>query len=181
MDIPELGRMDIPELLVIHAAPHPDDRVRRVGFTLDQPYLEHCWTPVLGPTSVLLLRRATWLWRSGTSTAIRSEDLAVGLGLGRGTGRNSALNRTVQRLVTAGFAAHPATGELEVYTEVPLLGRRQLERVPGWTRSVHEQLVARRVRELDAARQSTASAAPSPLSRPLPRPRTTERSGLGLA
>ena len=35
--------MDIPNLLVLHASPHPGARVRQIGFALDGPYLEHCW------------------------------------------------------------------------------------------------------------------------------------------
>lgn len=174
------GRMDIPNHLVLHAVPHPDDAVRRVGFTLDHPYLEHCWAPVLGPTSVLLLRRATWLWRTTTSVTIGSEELARGLGLGKGTGRQSPLTRTLDRLAGFGFVVPSRPGEFDVHTEVALLRPRQLEKVPAWTRSVHEHLVTRRLEELRHTDQP-AGPTPNPLGRPLHPPRPTRSTGLGLA
>ncbi len=171
--------MDIPNSLVLHAAPHPDVRVRQVGFTLDGPYLEHCWAPVLGPTSVLLLRRAAWMWRSGPTEAIPSEDLARGIGLGAGTGRSSALGRTVERLTHFGFLRRPEPGELEVFTEVPLLSARQLSTMPGWTRATHTHLVEQRRNQLERPQESTAPPPPH-LERPLSRTRTGSTTGLGL-
>lgn len=49
--------MDTTRVIRFHGVPHPEPRIRQVGFSLDHPYVEQCWTPVLGPTSVLLLRR----------------------------------------------------------------------------------------------------------------------------
>lgn len=151
--------MDVRDPLVLHATPHPDPTVRRAGFGLNHPYLEHCWSPLLGPTSVLLLRRATWLWRSGTSVAVRPADLAQGLGLGRGTGRASPFARTLERLVSYRFAAPSGPGGLDVYTEVPPLGPRQLERVPAWTQEVHENLLTRHLEALARRSQEPRSSA----------------------
>ena len=40
--------MEPPEVLALHAVPHPNPKVRRVGFTLDDPYVEQVWAGVIG-------------------------------------------------------------------------------------------------------------------------------------
>ncbi len=145
------------EVLDLHAIPHPSAPVRQAGFPLDHPYLEHCWTPVVGPSSVLLLRRCTWLWREATPAQIAVEDLAGQLGLGRGSGRNSPIRHTLERVVRFRFAAMAAPGELEVYTEVPPLPERQLERLPSWCRREHERLLGQ---HLDGLAQLSKPAIP---------------------
>jgi hypothetical protein len=46
--------------LAIHAVPHR--KVRRVGFPLDDPYVEQVWAAVIGPSALLVLRRLPVLW-----------------------------------------------------------------------------------------------------------------------
>ncbi len=130
-----------PEVVDLHAVPHPSAQVRQAGFALDHPYLEHCWTPLIGPSSVLLLRRCPWLWREATPARIPAEDLARQLGLGSGTARNSPVWHTIERVVRFRFAAMAAPGELQVYTEVPPVAARQLDRLPSWCRREHERLL----------------------------------------
>ncbi len=84
--------METNQLVRLHAVPHPSAPVRRAGFPLDHPYLEQCWAPVIGPTSVLLLRRLPVLWRENVSIELELEELAGSLGLGHSTGRNAACN-----------------------------------------------------------------------------------------
>jgi hypothetical protein len=55
--------MEPPEVLAIHAVPHPNRKVRRVGFTLDDSYVEQVWAGVIGPSALLVLRRLPVLWR----------------------------------------------------------------------------------------------------------------------
>jgi hypothetical protein len=45
--------MEPPEVLAIHAVPHPNRRVQRVGFALDDRYLEQVWAGVIGPSALL--------------------------------------------------------------------------------------------------------------------------------
>jgi len=42
---------------------HPNRQVRRVGFDLSDTYVEQCWSAVIGPSAVVLLRRMPELWR----------------------------------------------------------------------------------------------------------------------
>lgn len=148
--------MNEPNLLIVHAAGHPVPAVHRAGFPLDHPYLERCWAPILGPSSILLLRRMPDLWKQSYPTiGVPLDELGRSLGLG-GTGRNSPLWRTLERLVTFRFAAWSGDRELDVYTEAPPLSARHLERVPESTRTLHEQLLGAHLDGLAAA-TSTAS------------------------
>src|SRR4051812_7715010 len=161
-----------PDVLDVHAVPHPATPVRQAGFPLDHPYLEHCWTPVIGPSSTLLLRRCSWLWREAAPAHVSLEELAGQLGLGKGTGRSSPIWHTVERVVRFRFAAMPAPGELHVYTEVPPVPSRRLDRLPGWCRAEHERLLGQ---HLDGLARSAGQAPASPDAVPPSHVRMAER------
>ena len=55
--------MELPETLTIHAVPHANPKVWRVGFALDDPDVEQVWAGVIGPSALLALRRLPFLWR----------------------------------------------------------------------------------------------------------------------
>jgi hypothetical protein len=141
--------MDNPSSLEAHLAPHPKLEVHRGRFPLDHPYLEQCWTPVLGP-SKLLLRRVPWLWSEATPAEI---DIgALGAQLGRGDGCHSPMGRTVERiarLLSASSSArdtrdltlrvrdgirgtHPSSGH--TLAGFPPGNLRATRRAPGWSR-----------------------------------------------
>lgn len=126
--------------LVFTPVNHPDPRVRQVGFDLTDTYVEQCWSAVVGPSATLLLRRLPELWRHQAPAEIPAGELSQSLGLGAGTGPNSRLASTMDRLVRFGLARPDRAGGLDVFLEVAPLQPRQLERVPGWTRSAHERL-----------------------------------------
>lgn len=144
-----MGMEPLPSLR-LHAVPHPSAPVRRAGFALDHPYLEQCWAPIVGPTSVLLLRRMPMLWREGLSVEVDPAELAASLGLGTGTGRNSPLVRTLDRLERFGFAQQRILGDLEVFTEVAPVADRQLDRLPAWSRQRHQVLLGAHLDRLAA-------------------------------
>ena len=54
--------MENHSVLTFTPVEHPDARVQRLGFDLSDPYVEHCWGPVIGPSATLLLRRIPTLW-----------------------------------------------------------------------------------------------------------------------
>jgi hypothetical protein len=140
--------MQSPSTLILSPVAHPDPRVHRAGFGLDHPYLERCWLPVLGPTSVLLLRRMPTLWQRDPAIGVPVDELASVLGLGRGTGRHSPVWRTVDRLARFGFANRLAENELEVYTEAPPLSVRHLAALPPSVRESHDRLLTAHLTEL---------------------------------
>lgn len=136
------------EVVAIHATLHPEAVLRRVGFALDHPYVEHCWSAVVGPTSTLLLRRLPLLWREQEPAVVQVRDLARSLGLGGETGK---LRRVLGRLVDFGFANRPGEGVLEVYTAVRPLTPRQVERLPEWSQQTHSRLLGAHLDELAAS------------------------------
>lgn len=140
--------METSAELEIHPAPHPSLEVHRAGFALDHPYLEQCWSPILGPSSVLLLRRTAELWRDAIPATVRTSDLAAQLGLGKGRGRHSPITKTLERVVRFRFAEWAAPGVLDVYSEVRPLRSRDLDRVPDWTAARHDELLTSHLDEL---------------------------------
>lgn len=140
--------MEPHDVLHLEAAPHPLPAVRQAGFPLDHPYVEQCWAPVVGPTSVLLLRRLPLLWRQSLTADVDPAELAASLGLGHSTGRNGPLHRTLDRLVRFRFASEVGPSTFEVFTEAPPLAARQLDRLPAWTRTRHESLLSTHLERL---------------------------------
>lgn len=136
--------------------------VRQAGFPLDHAYLEQCWTPVIGPSSVLFLRHCVTAWRQQIPAEVRTEDLSRQLGLGRGTSPSSPICHTIGRIVQFRFAAMPDAREIDVYTEVPPVPSRQLERLPTWARRQHDDLLGQHLDGL--ARR--AGQAPRPIEAP---------------
>lgn len=143
--------MQTPTTMILEPVAHPDPRVHRAGFALDDPYLERCWLPVLGPTSVLMLRRMPILWQRDPAVGVPVEEFATVLGLG-GTGRHSPVWRTIDRLARFNFANRVAENHVEVYTEVPPLGQRHLASLPASIRDAHDQLLAAHIERLAAAK-----------------------------
>ena len=129
---------------------HPDARVRRIGFDLTDPYVEQCWSAVIGPSSTLLLRRLPTLWVNQVPAEIDAAELSRSLGLGAGVGVRSRLASTLDRLVNFGLARPaPDSAGLEVYRQVPPLTQRQLVRLPEWTRGAEERLLGAHLTQVD--------------------------------
>lgn len=124
--------------LVIAAVPHPSPQVRSAGFDLRSAYVERCWLPIIGPSSVALLRFLPDLWRDqGDVATVDMPALGARLGLSTATGRNAPLPRTLDRLTRFRFARWD-DGELHVYVTCPPVTARQLHRLPGAVREEHE-------------------------------------------
>ena len=144
------GGMERDPVLVFNPVNHPDRKVRQVGFELSDPYVEQCWSAVVGPSSTLLLRRLPELWRQEVPAEIPASDLSRSLGLGAGTGPNSRLGATMDRLVRFGLMRESAEpGGVDVFLEVAPLRPRQLDRVPEWTRATHERLLSAHLERFD--------------------------------
>src|SRR5512132_2019763 len=115
--------MEPPEVLAIHAVPHPNPKVRRVGFTLDDSCVEQVWAGVIGPS-------ANRPWLTCASLASRSAWARRPHGAGA-RGRPS----------NASSASGWPTGCRATSSACAPKWRRLLARVPGWTRQVHERLL----------------------------------------
>jgi hypothetical protein len=143
--------MEPPEVLAIHAVPHPNPKVRRVGFALDDTYVEQVWAGVIGPSALLALRRLPVLWREREPALFDLRELGQSLGLGPSLARSGRTWRTIERLVGFGMAYWLPGRELGVRTEVAPLSGRQLARLPEWTRQVHDRLLGTHLDRLTLA------------------------------
>jgi hypothetical protein len=129
---------------------HPDARIQRVGFDLTDPYVEQCWSAVVGPSSTLLMRRLPALWVDRVPAELEASELSRSLGLGVGAGDRSRLMSTLQRVVQFGLARPSTDGAgFDVYHQVAPLTPRQLERVPAWTRDAHDRLFGAHLERFD--------------------------------
>ncbi|MCB1257888.1 MAG: hypothetical protein KDB26_12325 [Microthrixaceae bacterium] len=152
--------MDPDQTLAFTPIDHPDPRVHRIGFDLTHPYVEQCWSAVVGPSSTLLLRRISTLWMESVPARIEAAELSRSLGLGAGVGERSRLANTLSRLTQFGLAKTSTYGEgLDVYRQIAPLGSRQLARVPEWTRTTHEQLFGHHLEQVENLDQHRSSAA----------------------
>ncbi len=151
------------EFIDLYPTAHPVPTVERVGFPLDHAYVEQCWGPIVGPSSVALLRHCVWLWQDAVPARVQAGDLAAEIGLGRGTTANGPLWHTMTRLERFRLASLAETGsELRVYTQVPPLGPRKLDRLPRWSRARHERLLGQ---HLDALATAGKQVEPPPHAR----------------
>ena len=164
--------MENRTVLTFNLVEHPDARVQRVGFDLTDPYVEHCWGPVLGPTSTLLLRRMPLLWAGREPATITHNELSKTFGLGCSGGENSKLMRSIGRLVQFRLATWAVPGRsLDVRRQAPGLSPGQVERLPEWSKRLHKRLLDERVnglieRDENAAKVATITARLDRLQRP---------------
>ena len=119
------------------------------AFPIDHPYIVDFYTPVLGPTSVALLRWAGRHLTAGATLEIDLSELAVRLGLAPNLSRNAPLMRTLSRLCLYNAAAwNPepdpdTTGHLLIVDHLPPVTTRQTARWPPALAAEHKQALAR--------------------------------------
>ena len=152
--------MEPDQILRFTPADHPDTRVQRVGFDLSDPYVEQCWSAVVGPSSTLLLRRIPTLWLTQVPAEIGASELSQSLGLGIGVGERSRLANTLNRLVQFGLAKPAPDGAgLDLYRQVAPLSTRMLARMPEWTLDTHVRLLDTHLAQFDDRAQHQANVA----------------------
>jgi hypothetical protein len=118
-----------------------DPIVEACGFPVNSIYTETVLLPILGPSSVLCLRRlGAWATVNPDGTLVDTRQLAGDLGLGDGMARNSPIARTLNRLCQFGMA-YWHEEELSVRTAVAPLPERQLHRLSAPILELHRSLV----------------------------------------
>lgn len=109
-----------------------------VGFDPRSGYVETYWLAVLGPSSIVAVRRLSdWLEDQASGIEIALGDLAHSLGLGHGTSRSSPIVRTLDRLIMFDMARI----EWDTYVlrrTIPPLSPRQQRRLPGYLAERHD-------------------------------------------
>ena len=131
----------------VELSPLFDPTLDRVGFPLDHPYIERVYCSVLGPTSVLLLRRAGELFADHPrGVTVDMVEMSRSLGLGgrldaEDLGKHSPLRRTMDRLARFKMARWTDQDRLGIHPKVPALATHQLARLTDPVRALHEDLV----------------------------------------
>lgn len=116
---------------VLRVEPWRDALVDEVGHDARSSYVETFWLPVLGPSTVLLLRYlANRLESSPEGIDIDLEDTARCLGLGERLGPNAPFARTLKRCVDFEMAEWRGPGMFAVRVRLPPLARRHMRRLP---------------------------------------------------
>ena len=113
------------------------------SFAAGGEYVERCWTGVLGPTGVLMLRDLAQRLQSETSPVhVNLDELGRALGVGHQGGRNSVLNRTMSRLERYGMAMALPDGTLAIRTDIPPLPGAAVRRAAPRVAEFHRDQLA---------------------------------------
>ena len=121
-----------------------DPVIDQLGHDPRSAYVEKFWLPILGPSSVWLLRRiADGLDRHPEGFELDLVDTAQSLGVGMRGGRNAPLLRTFERCCRFGAARMHGTSSISVRRRLAPLTRTQTERLPNSLRAEHEQWLSR--------------------------------------
>jgi hypothetical protein len=140
----------------VELSPLFDPTLDRVGFPLDHPYIERVYCSVLGPTSVLLLRRAGELFADHPAgVTVDLVDLSRSLGLGGrpdadDVGRNAPLRRTMDRLARFHMARWTSVNRLAIHPKVPALAKHHVARLAEPVQVVHHRLLTNHLDRLVA-------------------------------
>jgi hypothetical protein len=115
---------------VLHVRPWPDEVLDRLGFDPRSSYVEDYWLPVLGPSTVLLMRRLA----AGFEYCYEGFDLdldetARSLGIGDRSGRHSPFVRAVNRTIQYNLSRLDGPEELAVRRRLPPLNAQMLRRL----------------------------------------------------
>ena len=121
---------DTPDALTVR--PWPDSVLDDIGHDPRSPYVERFWLGVLGPSSVVFLRRlATELETHPSGFQLPLMETAKTLGLGMKGGRNSPFLRTISRCAQFHLVHLDADDHvLLARRKLPPLTRGQVTRLP---------------------------------------------------
>lgn len=133
-----------PETL--HVLPWPDEVLDHLGHDPRSGYAEDFWLPVLGPSTLWLLRRVA----AGFDFSPEGFDLDLGetarsLGLGDRSGRNSPFVRSLNRCVQFGMGYVASPDVVHVRRRLPAVGRQHLRRQSPALQARHEAWTAQQL------------------------------------
>lgn len=114
-------------------------------------YVERFWLPLIGPTSLLLLRRIHRGFEDhprGFRSSRRF--LAKSLGIGAGLGQSAPLQRSLNRLDTFGLVKKLDDNVFEVPAHIPFVEPFRVDKLPPRLRNEHEDWVGQQGSNLTA-------------------------------
>jgi hypothetical protein len=92
------------------------------------------WTPILGPSAILIAHRFASALADIDRVLWQSDDLAGTFGLS-----NATLTRTLDRLVKFGVIHSPWTGLIEARRWMPPMTARHIERLPAYMQRIAQE------------------------------------------
>ena len=114
-------------------------------------YAELFWLPILGPSSLWLLRRVSLMLQDSPSGfSVKMCDLAHEIGLGNWRGPRSPFQRALDRCCDFQLAVRREESFVYVRRRMPALGRRLVHRLPQRLRELHENWSAAAEKSLDS-------------------------------
>ncbi len=150
---PDPGPQPTPQLAI---EPWADPVIDRLGHDPRSAYVERFWLSILGPSTVVLLRRlAVELDDHPEGVTLDLAETAASIGVGMKGGRQSAFMRTVDRVCRFGGARWQGPDQLGVRRKLPPLTRGQLIRLSPALQRQHDEWVGlddHAVRHDDVAR-----------------------------
>lgn len=114
---------------------------------LTSEYVETFWLPLLGPSSVVLLRALGRIYEPiagmtlTPTTGVPIIQLGASLGLRGGITSNSKMGRTLTRLENFGFAQRTGHTTLTIGTYAPNLRGKQISRLPAFLQAIHPMAI----------------------------------------
>lgn len=130
---------DYPTVMKLRA--WPDAVLDTHGYDPRGPYGEDCWLPILGPSTLLLMRRLVTCVKNVDDRTVLVERGLLGrmLGLHPQGGKRSTLNRSLERLVWSKLAGWDPDETFRVRLHLPPLTERHLERMPAPVIAAHRR------------------------------------------
>jgi hypothetical protein len=143
---------------VLHVAAWPDLVIDQIGHDVRSDYVETYWLGVVGPSTILLMRRlSAALAARPDGPTLDVVTLAASLGLQGGVGRNSPIMRTLDRACGFGLARQMDTTMIQIRRKLPPLTRAQVARLPESLQVAHQ-----RWQDAQRAPVAPTGATPSP-------------------
>ena len=126
----------------VHLVPWDDPTVERIGFDARSDYAETFWLPILGPSTLWLLRNVAQRFDAEPDgLTLEINETAQALGIGSRTGRNSAFHRSINRIVNFGMARTLDDQTLAVRRVLPPLHSGQVRRLTPSGKRLHDRLM----------------------------------------
>lgn len=136
---------DLIGLETLNLLPWEDAAIERIGFDARSEYAETFWLPILGPSTLLLLRNIAQRFDTEPDgLTLNIAATADALGIGSRQGRNSAFHRSINRIVNFGMAQTIDDSTLAVRRLLPQLHSGQRRRLSPRNQRLHDRFVTER-------------------------------------
>lgn len=136
---------DLSDKETVNILPWEDAKVEAIGFDARSEYAETFWLPILGPSTLLLLRNMAQRFDDEPAGLIIDiDETASALGIGSRRGRNSAFHRSVNRIVNFAMARTIDDATLEVRRIIPPLHSGQVRRLTAGGQRLHDKFMTAR-------------------------------------